>query len=346
MNEKYVPIRVVIPAYNSIRTIQPCVHAIEAATSLIPLCEIVVVDNGKNSGIKEYLKNSSVKLLERKELCSAAYARNEGAKDFTNGILVFIDSDVICEKDCIESLIKPIINKQSQASIGNYSKKLNGLSFTQKYKQLYINHVYSRDGDLIQNDFWTAISAIDAGIFHQLQGFDTRFIGANGEDQELGIRLTSRGYKVVSARTAQGQHLNPYGIGNVIKNDFKKGITAVGNSLQNNIPFSDNRHANKSGILAVFFSALALCFLVLMTITIPIGWASCVAFLFWYVCRFTIGLTFLRNGGVFFYLPALLLMFCLDLVRFACVITGYIRNHYPKFTPVFTGNHLHNPIKE
>lgn len=318
-------IRIVIPAFKASDTIQKCVKAVLEAIAFHTYWEILVVDNGQNPNLAELLTGYPVIVLKRDENQSAAYARNEGAKDFLNGILIFIDSDVICEKDCIQNLIKPLQDNLCDATIGNYSKNTKGLNFSQKYKQLYINHIYSREGSSIRNDYWTAICSVDAKVFNKVGGFNTNFKGANGEDQEFGIRLTKNGYHVLSVHNANGQHLNPYGVLNIIKNDFKKGLTAVKNSLENSVPFSDNRHSKKRDILAVFFAVFTIGLLILSYIKLDLLLGSIVSFLSWLISRMSLSFAFFKSGGPFFFMKALILMFCLDLVRFTCVIIGYVK---------------------
>ncbi|MBK7666570.1 MAG: glycosyltransferase family 2 protein [Sphingobacteriaceae bacterium] len=217
MNLPASDIRIVVPVYNSSNTICDCVDAILKAIAFCKSWELVVVDNEENSNLEILLKNYPIALIKRTDSKSAAYARNEGAKGFSNGILVFIDSDVIVETPCIERLVQPIISKSCDATIGNYSSNLNNLSFAQKYKQLYIRHIYDRNSNGIRNDFWTAIAAVDAVAFSKLNGFDIKFKGANGEDQEFGIRLTKNNFKVLAVKSANGQHRNPYSVSGIIK---------------------------------------------------------------------------------------------------------------------------------
>lgn len=318
-------IRVVIPAFKATNTIQKCIDAVLDSISFHESWEIIIVDNGQNPDLVELLKGYPVKILIKDEKQSAAYARNEGAKYFSKGILVFIDSDVICEKDCIEKLIKPVQNKLCDATIGNYSKNLEGLSFSQKYKQLYINHVYSREGSMIKNDFWTAICSIDAKVFNNLNGFNTKFKGANGEDQEFGIRLTKKGYNVLSVKNANGQHLNPYGVLNIIRNDYKKGLTAIKNSIENKVPFSDNRHSKMKDILAVFFAVMTVTLLTFSLFNSDLSLVSIAALFLWFICRLYLNITYFKSGDMFFYIRTLLLMLCLDLIRFKCVIIGFMK---------------------
>jgi len=321
-------IRVVIPAFRADNTITACLEAVISALSFTDSWEIIVVDNGQNTSLEHTLAGFPVTVLQRYQLPSAAYARNEGARGFKEGILVFIDSDVVCEDRCIRLLIEPIIQNTCDATIGNYSKNLRGLTFSQKYKQLYINHIYNRDGTEIRNDFWTAISAVKASVFAALHGFDTSFKGANGEDQEFGIRLTKNGFTVESVREANGQHRNKYGVYPIIRNDFRKGITAMKNSLNNRVSLSDNRHARTTDILAVVFSVLAFGCVVIGFIQPVIIFGVAAFGLAWLLSRRRLALAFLRHEGAVFCLKALILMFVLDVVRSSCVAIGIVSSTF------------------
>jgi GT2 family glycosyltransferase len=324
-------LRIVVAAYKADDTIKNCIDAIINALYFHESWEIYVVDNGQNFRLDKILNNYPVIILKRDKLKSAAFSRNEGAKNFNKGVLVFIDSDVVCEKKSIENLIVPINQKKCHASIGNYSTNVAGLKFSQKYKQLYIHHIYNNSSFDIKNDFWTAICAVDAQVFNELGGFDVSFMGANGEDQEFGIRLTRFGYSVLFVNNALGKHLNPYGVFNIIKNDFKKGLKAVLNSLDNKVPLSDNRHAKMTNKIAVLFAISTLVLLAFVIFNIYFIYLSFLSFLMWLCFRSKLILTFIKNGGGLFFLKAILFMFCLDIIRFICVFLGFLKFYFDKF---------------
>ncbi len=321
-------IRVVVAAYKADNTIRTCIDAIIDALSFHESWEIYITDNGLNFQLSEILKNYPVTILKREKIKSAAFARNEGSKNFNDGVLVFIDSDVVCEKQCIENLFNPINKKKCHASIGNYSTNVNGLKFFQKYKQLYIHHIYNSSSANIKNDFWTAICAVDAKVFKELRGFDISFLGANGEDQEFGIRLTSYGYNVLFVNDALGKHLNPYGFLNIIKNDFKKGLKAVKNSLYNKVPLSNNRHAKLKDKIAVLFVITSLVSLILVILNKYFIYGTLLSVLLWLFFRSQLIGTFIKYGSIVFFLRALLFMFCLDIVRFICVVLGFLKYNF------------------
>ena len=317
------PIRVVIAAYNAEKTIAKCIDAIVDASCFFSRCELIVVDNGLNPNIDIILKNYSLKIIYAKKYASAAYARNEGALDFTHGVLIFIDSDVIVEKECLNRLIQPILKGKSSATMGNYSKDVLSLNFAQSYKQLYIHHVY-RQKEAIKNDYWTAISAVDANVFHDLTGFNISFKGANGEDQEFGIRLSQKGYITTSVSNAFGKHLNPYTIKKIIQNDFRKGMVAMSNSLVNQVPLNDNRHAKKRSIIAVILASLTLFSLIMSIFLKPLASLFILLFLFWFFSRLNLIRCYFQTKGLVFLIKSILMIYILDLVRFTCVISGCI----------------------
>jgi GT2 family glycosyltransferase len=99
------------------------------------------------------------------------------------------------------------------------------------------------------NTFWTAIGAVDARAFAALRGFDTDFKGANGEDAELGARLSANGFRIAPVPDALGQHRHPLTLRQLITNDWRKGIVAMRHYQRHNGALSDNCHATRRGLL-------------------------------------------------------------------------------------------------
>jgi cellulose synthase/poly-beta-1,6-N-acetylglucosamine synthase-like glycosyltransferase len=323
-------LRIIIPAYGTNHTLAECIQAVLEATTYSVNCEIFLIDNGSKCDIKNLAKQYPVTILERKNIASAAYARNEGARGFTRGTLVFIDSDVVCETSCIRQLVAPIESGSCDAAMGNYSTNTDGLTFAQKYKQLYVHDVYNRKNNVLTNYFWTAISAVDAEVFNNVGGFDTNFRGATGEDQEFGIRLTKQNYRVHVVPAARGQHRHVYTIAGIISNDFKKGISAITNSLGNRVPICHNRHADKASIAAVFLSVFSVAITLLAFFLPHLLYITIASLVAWLLCRKRLCACFLKNASVMFCLRSIVLMFVLDLVRCSCVIVGLLKNELTK----------------
>jgi GT2 family glycosyltransferase len=329
MGKEATPIRLVIPAYATLRHhyLEDCLTAALAALAPWPGAEVIVVDNGGNGDLAGRLKAWPVTVLTADSFPSAAFARNAGAEAFRTGYLIFLDADVVVQPDCFERLLAPLLSGEAAATVGNYSVDGRGLGFAQRYKQWYVHAIYARAGRPIRHDFWTAIAAIHAEVFHALGGFDSRFRGANGEDQELGIRLTKAGHGIVAVPEAQGQHRHPYTLGGILRNDFRKGLRAVRNSRTHRVPLGDNRHAALPDRLAVGCAGLAGVVLPLAalgvwtvgSLALPGG-----ALVAWLGCRWPFAKVFGQQGGWAFLWPALALMGLLDIVRGGCVMIGLL----------------------
>lgn len=311
-------VRVVIPAFRAEYTIRRCVDAVVRASAGMDL-KIIVVDDGENPNLSDILAGVPVTIRQTGGSRSAAFARNYGAKDFNAGAIVFIDADVVIASATLRMLISPLEQQLAQAVVGNYSQDVRGLNFGSKYKQLYISRVYDRRSDYLKNDFWTAIGAIDAEVFHAAGGFDASFAGACGEDGKLGVALTRAGHKILGLPHAVGQHLHQFNVRELILNDWRKGKIALKNHANSRGRLSDNKHATPRDVSSVAFAVTTVCSLVLLPTNLaammPISLAA------YYVARADVMARF-RTQGLWFSARAFWLMLFLDLVRCACAVTS------------------------
>jgi GT2 family glycosyltransferase len=320
-------VRVVIPAFRAERTIRRCVEAVVCA-SVGMNAEIVVVDDGENPNLSEILADVPVKIRGTRKSGSAAFARNHGARDFRAGAIVFVDADVVIAPATLRMMISPLDEQLAQAVVGNYSQDVRGLNFASKYKQLYISRVYDRRKGYLRNDFWTAIGAIDAEVFHAAGGFDSRLAGACGEDGDLGVLLTRGGHKILGLPQAVGQHLHRLSLKGLILNDWRKGKVALRNHANSRGRLADNKHATPRDVASVALAVGAVCSLVFLptnlAVTVPISLAA------YYAARADVMARFWTQG-LWFSARAFWVMLFLDLVRCACAATSLlaIRNSAP-----------------
>ncbi len=328
-------VRIIIPTFRSKAVLASCLKAIPQALYPHPLSnvEIVVVNNGQSPHLLELLDTlrttalQSIKLtmLIADSVQSAAFARNAGAENFQDGIIIFLDDDVLCEPHALQLLIAPILEGRSDAAVGNYSSDVHGLRFPQKFKQLYIHHVYSRFQGCIA-EFWTAIGAVRADVFHQAHGFDIQHKGACGEDLDFGLRITNKGHTIWMQNDARGRHLHEFTLLGIIRNDYRKGIIAVYESLMNDVPFTSNRHASPKARLGVMTASAFVATIPVMAFHIWLGLtllALCGTA--WAVSRRDLLRLYHHAEGVVFVLQAACLMFALDVLRAICIPVAVLR---------------------
>ncbi|MBV8591332.1 MAG: glycosyltransferase, partial [Acetobacteraceae bacterium] len=288
-------------------------------------------DDGANGDVGAILLGLPVRVVMTGVSGSAAVARNAGAAGFAGTFLVFVDSDVLVEPDCIQQLVQPLAEGRAEATVGSYSSDVRGLSFAMRYKQLYVARIYSRRAGYVRNDFWTAACAINGSVFAALGGFDASFRGACGEDAELGCRLSRAGGRILAVPEAIGHHRHPLSLIGLFANDWRKGLVAIANYSRSGGPISDNRHATVRDMVSVLFATI-LAALLLASAFVASGMvaagavATPVAAVFglYTLARADIVAVFLSEG-LSFAAAAFLVMVALDWLRLACVTVGTAR---------------------
>jgi len=90
-------ISIIIPVFNSMKTIKECLLAILNSKSEVTF-EIIVVDDGSTDGSMGMIRDLPVKRIYQ-EHSGAAAARNLGSKKASSGLLLFVDSDVCFFED-------------------------------------------------------------------------------------------------------------------------------------------------------------------------------------------------------------------------------------------------------
>lgn len=314
---------VVIPAYCSEKTLGSCLGALRQSGEEMEV--VIVHDTADPQGLAVQENGWQVRELRSPREQSAGAARNHGAAELKKGILVFLDADVVVEPEAVRKLVAPIRDGRAEATVGNYSFDVRGLSFAQKYKQLYIATVYSRRKGYLKNEYWTALGAIRADIFAQVGGFDARYRGAAGEDTELGQRISRAGHRILAVPDAAATHLHSYTLGGLLRNDLCKGTQSMLNGLRNR-SISDHRHSSRIDMLAVASACLApLGVVILALVSTPAAPAMVFGLGFvlaWAGFRHDLIRGWSR-GGLTFLLGCLPLAYVLDVVRGLAVISGF-----------------------
>jgi glycosyltransferase involved in cell wall biosynthesis len=318
-------VRVVIPAFRATDKIRDTVVAVLKSRGSLQL-DVVVVDDGDNVDLEKALSGLPVSIISTGGSGSAAFARNAGADGFDGAYIVFVDSDVSVNEFCIDYLLRPMRSNQADATVGNYSKNVAGLPFASRYKQLYISRVYERRPGYLTNEFWTAAAAIDAAVFRRLNGFDSCFKGAGGEDTELGVRLTSNGYRVMAVPEALSDHRHAITFGQLLKNDWRKGMLTMGCFFHSEGAILHNRHATRRDVIAVGLADFALAILIVAPVLHgfvgrPLALILIFALLGYVTFRADILRVFLSQG-ILFVVRAFGVMFLLDLMRSMCFAAG------------------------
>ena len=112
-------ISIIIPVYNSSLTLKECLDSIFAST--FNNYEVIIVsDNSKDNSV-EIAKEYKTKIIELIENKGPDLARNKGSEVAEGDILLFLDSDVVINKNSLNLIVNEFTMKQADAIQGIYS---------------------------------------------------------------------------------------------------------------------------------------------------------------------------------------------------------------------------------
>lgn len=116
---------IIVPAYNSEKTIGECLKNICLEASNF-ISEIIVIDDNSTDKTSEIVKNfKSVKLIKLEKNMGVGHARNLGAKMAKHETLCYIDSDLIITQNSISNLIKKLYESDKIGSVSAIQEVTN-----------------------------------------------------------------------------------------------------------------------------------------------------------------------------------------------------------------------------
>ena len=99
-------VTVIIPNYNGLKFMEPCMAALKRQTS--QEFEVLVVDNGSTDGSAEWLKEHQIPGIFLKENTGFSGAVNAGIRASRTPYVILLNNDTEAEPDYIEELVKAI----------------------------------------------------------------------------------------------------------------------------------------------------------------------------------------------------------------------------------------------
>jgi len=217
---------VIIPVYNSEKTVRECVSSI-LNSDFDRDFEVVVVDDGSTDRSIEKIKNLNVRIV-RQENKGAAAARNTGARHTRSNLLVFVDSDVTFFKDTLRRIYGHLAKDDVDYVSVRYSKRPLNQGCIHRYKALadysyYYDFAYTKEqkrGLIRQTNISGGTEGYKKRIFDELGGFDEKVKGANIEREKLIAKL-AQGNNMIADGKIRTNHYYP-GFRKITKEYFKR----------------------------------------------------------------------------------------------------------------------------
>ena len=210
---------VIVPVYNGENFLPRCLDALNASD--YAAFEIIVVDDGSTDRSAEVAKRKgAIVLTTARRQSGPAAARNLAAKSVRGDVLLFVDADVVVEKNTL-SLFAAEFSKDAQlsAAFGSYDDAPFEGNFLSQYRNL-LHHFVHQTSNREASTFWAGLGAIRRADFQAVGGFDCeRFSVPSIEDIELGARLKKSGRRILLVKEIQAKHLKRWTAASVLRTD-------------------------------------------------------------------------------------------------------------------------------
>mgnify|MGYP001301866542 CR=1 FL=1 len=218
-------ISVIIPVYNASLTLKECLDSV--FESNYKNFEVIVVSDFSSDNSIEIAKNYKCKIIELDENKGPAFARNKGAEESQGDILLFLDSDVIINKNSLDLVSEKFSSKDVNAIQGIYSHEPNYKYLATQFYQSYLCYYVWPEDKKYATTLVTACFGIRKKIFMELKGFDTKMKKATCEDEQFGYVLINKGYKILILRNLQVEHRVNYNTTKFIKRRFAQDFDRI-----------------------------------------------------------------------------------------------------------------------
>ncbi len=209
-------ISVIIPAFNSEATLKRCLSSV--FNSDYKDFEIVLVNDASTDSTAEIAKSFPCKIISNKTTLGRAVAKNIGVDQASGFIVVFIDSDVIIEKDALQIIHNSFYNKPAIAAVTGVPTADNPYhNFASQYKSIYMNYIFSKLPSAV--DFLCgSIQAFNKSLFWS--GSLKFSKGFYCDDIDVGLQMNKKDMNILLNRDIKFTHMRYHSIRSLIKNDY------------------------------------------------------------------------------------------------------------------------------
>ncbi|CAB4913724.1 unannotated protein [freshwater metagenome] len=156
-------------------------------------------------------------VVRDQDLRTPAAARNAGAVRASGDLLIFVDADVVVQRDALALLVGALDRDPGLAAVfGAYDDRPAGCGVASGFRFL-LHHAVHVAGAGEAETFWSGLGAVRRSAFERVGGFDPqrRWL----EDVDLGLRLRARGERILLDPRAQGTHLKELTVGGMLRSD-------------------------------------------------------------------------------------------------------------------------------
>ncbi len=315
--QKEILVSVIIPNYNSSKTIKLCLDAV--FNQNYDNFEVILVDDVSSDNSLEIASKYKCKIIKLKKNRGPPVARNMGVKHARGKILFFVDSDVALRKDALTVAVNKLKeNKELGAVCGVYSKKpLINDGLIEEYRVLQ-DYYWKKSTEGYITTLNVANGAIRKDVYEEIGGFNLKL--RISEDVEFGNRISQK-YKILSTSKIIGVHDADDKLNKILKNFFKR--TRVRVTLFMKRKKFNKGYATINRGMGCLFVGISLLLLVLTFININLLLVSLIFFIFFLLTDFGLYRFVLEEKKATFLIYFIFIHYLVNLSIFFGVALGF-----------------------
>ncbi|MCS7164676.1 MAG: glycosyltransferase [Candidatus Calescibacterium sp.] len=200
-----VKISVQISTFNRSKVLQEVLKSLDNQTLDRDLYEVIVINDGSTDNTKQIVENISKivsyrLILVNQENLGLPIARNKGIINTDHEVILFIDDDVLADKNLLLEHYK-IHTKFDDVVVRGWVNHIDQLKIPDKPR--------FRIADFSTSFFWTSNVSIRKKYLIQAGMFYEKFEKYGWEDIEMGYRLRKLGLRLIINNKAIGYHYKP-----------------------------------------------------------------------------------------------------------------------------------------
>lgn len=205
---------IVIPLFNSEKTIELCLDAITSSKSNDD--EIIVVNDCSSDQSLKLITKYNCKIIHHLENRGAGSSRNSGTKEAKNELIVFVDSDIIVTKVHLELIRNYFVEHEKVHTItAGSSMDKKGLNFFSDFKKVYMHYILKNGATNVNYVYGSLCATRKAGYVPWPEKIRLT------EDSLWGYQQSQLGLEVHLLKQIEPIHLKEYSFLSLIKNDFQ-----------------------------------------------------------------------------------------------------------------------------
>ncbi len=198
-------ISVQISTFNRAKPLEKVLYSLENQTIEKKLYEVIVINDGSTDNTKQLVEEISKKVsyelkIINQENLGLPIARNKGLMNTNCEVILFIDDDVIADKNLVSEHYK-IHLKYSDVVVRGWVNHVSTLEIPEKPK--------FKMADFSTSFFWTSNVSVRREYLIKAGMFYEKFEKYGWEDIEMGYKLRKLGLKLIINNRAIGYHYKP-----------------------------------------------------------------------------------------------------------------------------------------